>query len=171
MIAFQEQGHRVYLLTQSPEGDLHRDVRSCGVQTFSFVVPKKNPFLFYWKHVRHLSRFVNGHHIDIVYSHLQQANVVAVFAQRWCKARFIICRHHSDSAFIEHNKNAQRFDRIINRLGKEFIAPSEKVFRQMTETEKVAPQKIHRVRYAYDFAEYPRPDEKTVALIKQRYPA
>lgn len=171
MIAFQEQGHRVFLLTQSPEGDLHNDVKPYGVRTFSFALPKKNPFLFYWKHVRHLSRFVKEHRIDIVYSHLQQANVVSVFAQRSCKARFIICRHHSDSAFVEHNKNAQRFDRIINRLGKEFIAPSQKVYRQMTEVEKVDPKKIHLIRYGYDFNEYAGPDKNTVAAIREKYPA
>lgn len=171
MISFQKQGHSVFLLTQSSEGDLHRDVAGYGVKCLANPIIKKNSFSFYTSHIRFLSKFVNENNIQVVYSHLQQANIVSVFAQKFCKARFIICRHHSDSVYIVENKNAQRFDKVINRLGKEFIAPSGKVYRQMTETEKVSPAKIHLIRYAYDFSSYPKPDETIVDEIRKKYGA
>jgi len=170
MIAFRKQGHEVFLLTQSEEGDLHREVRPYGVRTFSYPLQKRSAFPFYLKHARHLARFISEHRIDVCYSHLQQANIVAVFAQRFCSARMVICRHHSDSAYVEVNRNAQRFDRVINRLGREFIAPSEKVYRQMTEVEKANPSRIHLIRYAYDFSMFPRPDEQRIEAIRSEHP-
>jgi glycosyltransferase involved in cell wall biosynthesis len=171
MTAFAGQGHQVFLLTQSEEGPLHRDVQPAGVRTFSTVVEKNNPFIFYLKHARELVRFVKAHHIDLVYSHVQQANIVAVLAQRFCRARFIICRHHSDSAYVEPNPNVRRFDRIINRLGRTFIVPSRKVLLQMTDVEKVDPRKIHYIRYAYDFSKYPAPQPAKVEALRQQFGA
>ena len=127
MIEFRKQAHNVSLLTQTTEGDLHNDVKPFGVNCFSFYPPKENLFNFYLKHIRFLANFVKEQKIEIVYSHLQQANIVSVFAQKFCSARFIICRHHSDSAYVFENKNVKRFDSIINRLGREFIVPSAKL--------------------------------------------
>jgi len=169
MIEFKKQSHDVYLLTQSPEGDLHNDVRSRAIKCFSYSIKKKNSFSFYINHIRFLSRFVKENKINLVYSHLQQANIVSVLAQQLCNARFIICRHHSDSAYVEENKNVQRFDKIINRLGREFIAPSTKVFKQMTEVEKVNPEKIHLIKYAYDFSKYQLPNNNSVKEIREKY--
>ena len=171
MIAFQEQGHSVYLLTQSEKGDLHSEVEEYGVKTFSYHIKKRFAALFYLDHLRFLKKFIVAHKIDIVYSHLQQANIVAVWAQRSSNARFIICRHHSDSAYVELNANAKRADRMINTYGKEFIAPSKKVFDQMTAVEKVDPKKIHLIRYAYDFSKYPEPNSEKVNQLREKYKA
>jgi hypothetical protein len=41
MIAFQQQGHQVFLLTQSPKGELHFDVEPYGVLTSAYYPNKK----------------------------------------------------------------------------------------------------------------------------------
>lgn len=171
MIAFQKQGHQVFLLTHAKKGELHRIVEEHGVKTFDHHIKKRFSLFFYLAQIRHLKKFIAEYKIEIVYSHLQQANIIAVWAQQYSKARFIICRHHSDSAFVEFNSNTQRSDRMINKLGKEFIAPSNKVFDQMTMVEKVDPKKIHLIRYAYDFTDYPKPNEQCVKDLKEKYKA
>lgn len=170
MVAFQKQGHTVSLLTQTPEGDLHSDVRKEGIKTFTHVI-KKNSLLFYLKHILFLISFTKKNKIDLVYSHIQKANFIACFAQYFSRARFILCRHHSDCAFVDNNRNEKLMDKIINRLGKEFIVPSDVVLDQMLVKEKVKNKKIHLIRYAYDFNAYPKPDEAGVFEIKEKYKA
>lgn len=169
MIAFQKQGHSVFLLTQVPEGELHSDVKGYGVQTFCYPIEKKSAFAFYFKHLVHLVFFTRKHKIDIVYSHIQRANLISVFAQYFSKSRFILCRHHSDCAFIDNNRNEQITDKIINRLGKEFIIPSQKVLDQMLNIENVRGKKIHFIRYAYDFDGYAKPNTEHVRHIRTEY--
>jgi glycosyltransferase involved in cell wall biosynthesis len=169
MIAFQKQGHQVYLLTLCEEGELHEQVKRFGVRTSAYVVERKNPLFFYTMHFLHLISFVRKNKCDIVYSHIQQANFISCFAQYFSKARFILCRHHSDYAFKGSNYNQKLFDRIINFFGKEFIVPSKKVYDQMVEVENVSPQKVHTIPYAYNFDEYEKPESVTVNRIKEKY--
>jgi glycosyltransferase involved in cell wall biosynthesis len=171
MIAFQKQGHKVFLLTQAPEGDLHTDVKGYGVQTFNYPVKKKLSFFFYLKHIRFLISFVKKNKIDIVYSHIQQANLISSIAQYFTSARFILCRHHSDCTFVDYNFNERTADRIINLLGKEFIVPSKKVYDQLVKVEKVKNKKIHFIRYTYDFEQYPKADPVIVEHLKKTYNA
>ncbi len=169
MIAFQKQGHQVYLLTMCEEGELHNQVKKFGVKTAAYVIPKKPSLTFYLKHMAHLLRFVKNNRIDVVYSHIQQANFISCFAQFFSRARFILCRHHSDYAYKGSNRNQKLFDRIINYFGAEFIVPSEKVRDQMVNVERVKPAKVHLIPYAYNFDEYEKADEVAVNSIKEKY--
>jgi len=171
MIAFKQEGHEVYLLTQSEEGDLHADVKGYGIKVFTFVLQKSGALPFYRKHISHLVSFTRLHGIDIVYSHVQRANFVSCLAQYLSPSRFILCRHHSDCAFVDNNRNEKMMDKLINLLGKEFIVPSDKVLHQMTRVEKVPARKIRLIRYAYDFAGYAKPDIAVVEQIRKQYPA
>jgi len=171
MIAFKQQGHDVYLLTQSEEGDLHADVKERGIKVFTFVLQKTGSLSFYGKHISHLASFTRSHRIDIVYSHVQRANFVSCIAQYFSPSRFILCRHHSDCAFVDNNRKEKMMDKVINLLGKEFIVPSDKVLHQMTQVEKVPGKKIRLIRYAYDFDGYAKQEIAVVERIRKQYPA
>ncbi len=168
MIAFQQQGHNVFLLTHMPEGDLHHDVKKYGVQTFTHQIKKHISSLFYLKHILFLISFTNKNKIDIVYSHTQQANIISVFAQFFSLSRFIICRHHAKRTGGYKNFNQDVFDIIINKLGKSFIVPSKKVYEQII-AEKVNPAKVKLIYYGYDFSKYTEPDINEVKIIKSKY--
>ncbi len=169
MIAFQKQGHIVSLLTHEPEGALHIDVKKHGIQTFTYNIKKDIFFLFYLKHIFTLASFTKKNKIDVVYSHIQLANIISVFSQFLSPARFIICRHHSDCAYVDKNWKEKYFDLIINMLGKEFLVPSQKVYTQMVETEKIRNKNIYKIRYAYNFEDYEKPDLTTVNDIRKKY--
>jgi glycosyltransferase involved in cell wall biosynthesis len=171
MIAFQKQGHKVFLLTQVEEGELHNDVKIYGIKNFYYPIKKKSSLSFYLKHISHLVSFTKKYQIDLVYSHIQRANFISVFAQYFSPSKFILCRHHSDCAFIDNNFNERLLDKIINKLGKEFIVPSQKVYDQMIVTEKVKNKKIHLIRYAYDFSQYAKPNIESVKEIRNKYKA
>ena len=169
MIAFQKQGHTVHLLTHSTEGDLHQNVRKAGVVTHTYPIPKNNSIIFFFKHILFLISFTKKNNIAIVYSHIQVANFISCISQYFTPSRFILCRHHSDCAYIDNNFNEKLLDKIINRLGKEFIVPSQKVYDQMVITEGVKNKKIYLIRYAYDFSQYAKPVNESVNAIKEEF--
>lgn len=162
------QGHKVFLLTQSEENDLHYYLKSKGVNCYQILIKKHYSLIYYLRHLLKLISFIKKHNIGIIYSHLQQANIISVFAQFFTKAKFIICRHHSDAAFVDYNRNEQIFDKIINLLGKNFIVPSKKVYHQMVQIEKVNPnkKKIRLIPYGYHFNTYDKPNPEIVNKIK-----
>lgn len=171
IIKFKEQGNTVLLLTQTPEGELHQELKKNQILTFHHGISKKNSFFYYLNHLLFLIKFCRKNKIDIVYSHLQQANIISVFAQFFVKAKFYICRHHADRLGLEHNFYQNLFDKIINRLAKVIIVPSQKVYDQVTLVEKVQPKKIKFICYGYDFSKYPKPNKNHVQEIRKQYDA
>ena len=112
---------------------------------------------------------VKEHDIDIVYSHYQEANLIAVLAQYFTTAKFVITRHHSDCGYIDRNYREIIGDKIINRLAKVYIAPSQKVFEQIIGVEGANAEKVRRIDYGYNFSSFTPPDADEVAHIKETY--
>jgi glycosyltransferase involved in cell wall biosynthesis len=171
MIGFQKQGHRVSLLTHAKEGYLHEEVKRGGVNTYTYTIPKNNSFIFYLKHVMFLISFTKKHKIDVVYSHIQVANFISCIAQYFTSSKFILTRHHTDCAFLDYNFNERTMDRIINALGKIFIASSQKVYDQMVNIEHVRKSKVQIIFLAYDFDNIPKPEINEVIALKEKYKA
>ena len=169
MNIFSQQGHQVFLLTHAPEGELHADVKAHGVKTTTYTIPKKNPFIFYLKHIIFLVRFARKNKINVLYSHIQVANFISCFAQYFIPARVFICRHHTDCAFVDYNFNERTFDRVINSLGKEFIVVSNKVKDQMERVEHVKNKKIYVINLAYDFSQYKKTEPEVIKEIQKKY--
>lgn len=169
ILAFKEEGHNVILLTHSEEHELHEELKKHGISTYSYNIKKDQSLLFYLKHLVFLVKFCKINNIDIVYSHLQQANIISVFAQYFCKSKFYICRHHSSVSGEDNNFFQSMFDRIINKLARIIIVPSSAVYRQLHEVEKVNKNKIKLIYYGYDFNKYPLPNMDEVEKIRTEY--
>jgi glycosyltransferase involved in cell wall biosynthesis len=160
---FVDKGHKVFLLTQSPKGDLHNCFEKHGISTESYVLKKTISFVYYLKHVLFLVSFCKKNNITAIQSHLQQANIIAVFAQYFIKSKVVICRHH----LIEPSKMSEYFDKIINLFAKVIVVPSEVIRTKMIEEDKVKPSKIKLVPYVYDFTQYPVPLNENIEAIKK----
>jgi glycosyltransferase involved in cell wall biosynthesis len=167
--AFINKGHKVFFYSQEAKGPLHEFMKNFGVINFFHVIEKKNPVVFYFRHAFALAKCIRKNKIDFVLSHTQVANITAVFAQYFCKTRMIICRHHSDTAYINNNSNERMLDRIINNLGREFIVPCKKVFEQMVK-EGVKPEKIKLIYYGYNFSYYIPPSRDKIDKVRNDYP-
>ena len=152
-------------------GPIHKWADEHGVEKHIELLERSPSWKFYLGHIRALISFTRKKNIDIVYSHTQPANIISVFAQYFSPSRFIICRHHSDYIMNGENKNAQRFDSIINKLGSSFIVPSSAVLRQMVEREHVDSRKIRLIPYAYNFSEFPKVDKDSVKRIRNEHSA
>jgi glycosyltransferase involved in cell wall biosynthesis len=168
-------GHHVLCLTLSDRGDLHSELEKLQISTNAYTIPRKPAFFYYYKNALYLAKFCRKNGIDTVWSHLQEANIIAVFAQYLMKSRVVIFRHHfqfvateSDKSML--NRNELLFDKVINRLAREMAVPSMAVYQGMKTSENVDMSKVVVAPNLIDFSRYPKPDESAVESIRKSYP-
>jgi glycosyltransferase involved in cell wall biosynthesis len=115
-----------------------------------------------------LIRFCKKHKIDVVYSHLQVANFIAVFSQGLIKANVFPCRHHIDEVAIVGNKRALKMEKYVSRKARKIIVVSNAAKRRMIDHEGVNGNKIVVIRLGYDFSLYGEPDPEKVSSIRKK---
>lgn len=176
--AVHDAGHELIVLTLTEPGLLHEVLEKKGIKTYTHVLVRKGPWSYFFRHARFLVRFCRQHHIDMLWSHLQEGNIVAVLAQPLLKAKLITFRHHAESAFyaefgkkmgMQRNKKEVLLDKIINRLSKKIVVPSSGVWYGMEKYENCRMSKVLLLPYIYDFSAYAKPDEEKVRALRDQY--
>jgi glycosyltransferase involved in cell wall biosynthesis len=165
MIAFREQQHHVISLSQASGAQIHDYLRLHGIETHTHVLNRKPGVIYYLQHIFWFIKFCRKHKVDVVYSHLEPANLVSVVAQYFVKARVIIVRHHIDEARLFGFDKSFSY-RLTYRLAKDVIVVSKQARQYMIDVEKVNPGKIRHINLAYDFSLYPPPNASRVQEIK-----
>lgn len=149
-----------------------------GIKTFSYVLVRKQSWKYFFRHARFLLRFCRQHRVDMVMSHLQEGNIIAVIAQPFLKAKLITFRHHAESRFyaefgekfgMKRNRKEIFLDKIINRLAKKIVVPSTDVWNGMKKYEKCNMKKVLLLPYIYDFSAYPQPEQEKIKIIREQY--
>lgn len=174
IISLRDYGYNIVLLTTCEKGDLHLELEKNKIQTYSNVINKNISLIYYMKQVFFLINFCRRHQINFLHSHLQHANIIAVFAQYFIKAKCVIFRHHCNFLIANNssqNKTEILFDKIIHSLAKKIIVPSNGVKNEieLNETKFIGKYKV--LPYIYDFSKYQTPDPMQVSKIKEQYPA
>ncbi|HWA34583.1 MAG TPA: glycosyltransferase, partial [Cyclobacteriaceae bacterium] len=101
MIAFRQQGHRVMFLSQETGFQIGPFLESRGIEVFTHVLSDRRPgWWYYLRHIFFFVKFCRKHKIDIVYSHLEPANLVASVGQYFIRAQTYLCRHHINEAAL-----------------------------------------------------------------------
>jgi glycosyltransferase involved in cell wall biosynthesis len=154
-------GYQVHLLTACAPGELHERAAQLGVRVSGFSVPKDK--LYYPKHIAHLIAYCWRERIDVVLPQLQEANIIAVVAERATRARFYMFRHHPEP----HSPKEKLVDRIVNRLARRIVVLTA-AQKRIVLSEGVPERRIHLVRPVYDFDEY-KPSAEIVRSLKERY--
>jgi len=168
---FANMGHQTLFVSHDVKGETHKKLEMFGCKTYSLAVQRKIFILYYYYRVFKLVRFCKVNEIDVVYSHFQEANLISVFAQYFCKSVFIITRHHTDCAFVDNNWREKWGDKIINRLARIYIATSSKVYSQIIVQENTNPSKVRLINYGYNFDNLPKVEQKNVLKIREAYSA
>jgi glycosyltransferase involved in cell wall biosynthesis len=162
---FVKRGHKVHLLTTCERGKLHEEMEKLGVFVHTHV-SQSGKLTQYFKQFFYLIRFCKTNKIDVVYSHLQFANLIAVMARYFISAKVFPCRHHSTDVVVSGNRNAIKMDRLVNRFCKQIIVVSSAVKAQMVDHEGVSPHKIMVINLGYNFELYHKPDPAKVKEIR-----
>jgi len=175
-----EAGHELMVLTLTQKGTFHEALEKKGIKTFAYVRKRKPSIKYFMSQARYLARFCKKHKVDMVWSHLQEGNFIAILAQRFMKAKVIAFRHHSESAFyaefgeklgMKRNKREILLDKIINRFAKKIVVPSSGVWYCMEKYEKCNMNKVILLPYIYDFSAYGKPDAEKVSRLRNQYSA
>lgn len=171
MEAFVNQGHSVFLLTQTEKGAYHENCERLGVRSFAHPVKKQNSILYFLKHALFLKRFCKTNRIQLVYAHLENAGLAAVLCQPFISAKVFTCRHTVDEAELMGSRKFMLLNKIVYSLSRNTIVVSERSKQYMVEKEGVSEKKIRVIRLAYNFDLYPKPDPQKVKEIRQHYSA
>lgn len=172
-------GFEVFVLTQEPEGAFHNDIKeNKEIKVFGGgPLGLKGGLNFYWCHAKYLIAFCKAHKIEIVFSHLQVANLVSLLASALLpKIKFYYFRHHFQYFkkfrfdYLKPNKNEVIGEKLISLFAKRIVVPSSSVLEGMVEYEGVSRNKLTTIPYIYNFEEYPVPDKHKVTEIENAYP-
>ncbi len=169
MAEFVKAGHKVYFLNQQPNPYLPSLCAQAGVhyETFEYTGPKSSSLRILY-HVCKLVWFSFRHRVDIIYSHLEPANFIAVLAQYVLRARVVIVRHHLDLA-ARAGFDKDRSYRMTYSLARDVIAVSDRAKRYMTVKEGVDTSKIHHIDLGYNFDVFGHPNQETVDKIRSTH--
>jgi len=161
----------VYLLSHDERGPTHENFEKIGCHTASIPIRSRVPIIHQMERIIHLIAYCKKNRIDIAYSHYQESNIISVLAQFFFRTKFVITRHHSDSAFLGNYWRQRCADKIINRLAKCYIAPSQKVYDQIVNIERTNPGKVKLIPYGYNFNNFRKVDPVTAMAIRESFPA
>jgi len=168
MIAFKKEGHRVISLSQASGAQIHDHLAKYQIETYSHIIPGERNWRYIFRHLRFLVSFIKKHKVQVVYSHLESANVVAALAQYFTNAKVYIVRHHINEAKLQDFDRSWTY-RLTYRLAKKIIVVSEQAKKFMIEFEKVDAKKIIHINLAYDFSIYNKPDPEKVKAIRSGF--
>ena len=179
--AVKEGGHELIVLTLTERGSFHEELDKYGIKNFVFPSVGKGAWKYrrFYKQSRYLIRFCKENKITDVWSHLQEANIIALMAQNFLKAKLVLFRHHAESAFyaefgkkmqMKRSKGEVILDKIINRFGNSIVVPSSGVWYGMEKYEKCDMRKVRLLPYIYDFSTYAKPDLSKVKQFRDEHP-
>lgn len=168
MFAFMKQGHNVLFLSQTKSDDYVDFLQKRGIVASYKVFQKANKFLNWLSHIFFLISYCRKNKIDVVYSHLESANFIAVLAQYFIKAKVIVCRHHVDEIHLNGQEKSLSYY-LIYKLARKIIVVSNRARNFMVEVENVYPNKIYKINLAYDFKLYDQVDVKEVEDIRRKF--
>lgn len=169
-------GNRLIVLTHWHRDEIHEQLDKLGVENYAKTYTSRFYLFNAIRHFFYLLSFCRKHKIHAVWSNLNDCSLVAVFAQYFLKARVVVFRHHfhrniKTEGFSSIHPNEKKMDRLIGKMAKEIVVPSEEVMNGMVEYEKIPAKKISILHYMYDFGHYARPDEGTVIKIREEFSA
>ncbi len=174
LLQLRNQGYNVMILTSCEKGDLHYFLEKNNFPIYTNVLKTTNGILFNFKQLLYLISFCKKNKIHYIHSHLQPANIIAVFANYFVSAKLLIFRHHfqyiQNSDYKEKiNKREILYDKIINKLAPVIIVPSSGVYNGMLKYETVKKSKLYIIPYIYDFDKYKKPNTDNVLKLKNDY--
>jgi glycosyltransferase involved in cell wall biosynthesis len=162
-----KKGHHVFFLTNCSPGILHKKIEELGAVTAAYS-PGGPGFLKLIRHWWFLIRYCRKNKIDILFSHLQLNNLIALLAQYFIRAGVYPCRHHADAIRLEGNKKSIFIDKIVSRLSKKIIVVSDAAKKFMVDHENVRDSKITVIPLGYNFELYNKPEYEKVLEIKKQ---
>lgn len=168
ILAMKKDGFNVIFLTQHEGTEIIGLLKKKGIESYSSFIKGISGKLRIIKEILFLIRFCKRHKVDFIFSHLEPANFIAVFASYFIRAKLFVCRHHSDLFFLMKRKLDFSY-RFTYKYARDIIVVSAFSKKHMVEIEGISEKKIHVIPLAYDFSLYNFPVPDNVDKIKKSF--
>lgn len=150
LIEYYARENKVYFISLSPVGFIHKCYKNNkSIQCFSFNNEKN-----ILKNIISLILFCRKYSIDIVFPHLQRANLIALLSQYFIHAKVIPTRHHVDDVRISKNRNAIIQDYLVNLISRKIIVLSQTAKKDLIDNEGVQSHRIIVSSLVFNFNLY-----------------
>lgn len=167
-LEFAKDGHSVFLLTLTPRSDLHVFFEQQGFSTKALSSEFSWFPIYFIQKLFQLAIYCRRNKINLVLSHLDPCNLVAVVSQHFLPAKIVVNRHHADALIYEASEKAQKISRWIYRHAKHIIVVSNNVKDYMVKSEQVRPERITVIPLSYNFDLYALPPKEEVTKIREQ---
>lgn len=168
MEGFVKNGDKVLLLTQYPSPLYHEACRKLGVECFHSSTTGTVGLVRKIKQLFFLIRFCEAHRIQVIYSQLEPANLIAVVAQFLIRAKVVLVRHHVDEVETTSTRKAHLISMIMYKLARHVAVVSRRAKEYMVNREKISAEKIHLIPLGYNFSIWPPVNESFVQTKKSQ---
>ena len=114
-----------------------------------FYTGKKNYFFALLKIYRILKR----DKIDVVHTHLFDANIVGIIAAYFARIKKRVHTRHHGTWHHVHFPHAVYYDKLVNKLSTHIIAISKNLMNVLIQKDKANPKKIHLIHHGFNLPE------------------
>jgi glycosyltransferase involved in cell wall biosynthesis len=169
----RSRGYRVFIGSMCEPGPIQNYLKDNGFDCCEFNVSRKPLLKYYYSNAKFWKKYIKENEIEVMFSHLQWANFVAVLLNIFNSAQLkvIPTRHHIDASFLFHSKKRKIEDAAINLLAKTQVVVSEHAKKFMLKNEWFAREKkIRFVPLGYDFDLYKGLESLEYQNIRDQYP-
>jgi glycosyltransferase involved in cell wall biosynthesis len=166
---FISKGHRVFLLSLGVEGPLHESARQLGFDVTALTAPSGDSLMGIARRVTNLIKFCRRNKIQVCFSHLEPTNFISVLAQYFVSTKFILYRHHMETARLYGFDRSLTY-RFTYSLAKKIVCVSRQAKAYMIKNENIDGNAIHHINLGYNFSLYAAPDPQNVKALRQKYP-
>ncbi len=116
-------------------------------------------------------KFLLKNKIEVIHTHLFDANIVGLTAGYLSGVKKRIYTRHHSTYHHEFFPGAVKYDKIINFLATDIIAISENVKDVLLNIEKVNPKKIHLVHHGFRFEDFDSLNTERIDILRKKYHA
>lgn len=169
-LEFGKNKHDIFLLTHhQPHGAEHYFFENNGFVSDSYVAISPIKGLAIIKYILHFIRFCKKNKIDIVYAHVDAANLIAVLAQYFVPAKIVVGRHHADALWLLKDYRNYFLSKLIYKLAPTIEVVSSNAKKWMIEKEGILARKIHVIPISYNWTLFPATPTGAVEEIRIRF--
>jgi glycosyltransferase involved in cell wall biosynthesis len=126
---------------------------------------KKN----YFKALTKVIQSLKKNKVDIVHTHLIDANVVGIPAAYLAGVKKRVHTRHHGTWHHVHFPHAVYYDKLVNRLSTHIIAISKNLMNVLIQKDKADPKKIHLIHHGFKLELFGAIEPERVELLKRKY--
>lgn len=121
------------------------------------------------KSIQKVYSFLKKNKIDVVHTHLFDANIVGLSAAKLARIKKRIhTRHHGSQNHMYYPKGI-KYDKLINKLSTDIISISKNVENILIEKEQVSSKKTHLIHHGFDVELFTNCSSNKVNKLKEKY--